>query len=202
MSASKVGAYSWNAVLRPPVLTDCSSSLRESRFQPLNGSFAPLASRSSTASAFSPSIAHSAFDDATTTSRRSHDSSKLGDMLTAEDAGTPLMPLRGPSPVKRTRVVSPTPYTDSRQPSFQFPTQYPNTSRSSRSPSPDVSLSQDCAFPPFLPKSRNETPMTPIGVDQAFDSMRSDHHIRDASSNLAPLSPRDNGGNFCRKWQQ
>ena len=110
-----------------------------------------------------------------------------------------MIPLMGPSPVKRARAISPTPYTDSRQLSFQFPTQYPNPLRPSRSPSPDVSLSQDCAFPPFLPKSRNGTPTIPIGVDQTLHPLKGDHQIQDAYSNLAPVSPRDGGENFLQK---
>lgn len=90
----------------------------------------------------------------------------------------------------------PLPPADGRRSPLKFPSQSTNSPYSSRSPSPNVSTSQDSAFPLFpTSKSRSTTPTTPSEINQSFASYRIDYQtLRDSRSSFAPISPRDNGG--------
>ena len=65
-----------------------------------------------------------------------------------------------------------------------------------RSPSPDFSLPQDCAFPPFpMAKSRSTTPTTPSEIKRPFTPDRGNSKEQtDSNPTFAPLSPRGIGG--------
>lgn len=70
-----------------------------------------------------------------------------------------------------------------------------------RAPSPDVSLSQDCAFPPFpTNKSRSATPTTPSDPNTTFsvDGVGSERHLEPDPSDVPPI-PKGNGSNLLQR---
>lgn len=81
---------------------------------------------------------------------------------------------------------------DGRQSPFKFPSQSTTSSHAT----PNSSISQDSAFPPFpTSRSRSTTPTTPSDIKQSFAFYSLDQQPqRDSYSSFAPLSPRDNGG--------
>lgn len=78
----------------------------------------------------------------------------------------------------------------------QSPFKFPSQSTASLQATPNSSISQDSAFPPFpTSRSRSTTPTTPSDINQSFASYSLDQqNQRDSYSGFAPLSPRDNGG--------
>ena len=63
-------------------------------------------------------------------------------------------------------------------------------------PSPELTISQDCAFPPFpTSRSRSATPTTPIETSAFnFSPNRGMQESTERNSAYAPLSPRSTGG--------
>lgn len=63
-------------------------------------------------------------------------------------------------------------------------------------PSPDLTISQDCAFPPFpTSRSRSATPTTPIETSTfGFPPSRGMQENTERNPAYAPLSPRSTGG--------
>ena len=86
--------------------------------------------------------------------------------------------------------------TNGRKSPFRMPPRSATSPLPYRSPSPDLPLPQDCAFPPFpTPKSRSTTPTTPASPKSSFPSDgRVSRAQAEASSTYAPLSPRGNSG--------
>ena len=83
---------------------------------------------------------------------------------------------------------------DSRRSPFHLSSWSGSSSR--RHAPPNISITQDSAFPPFpTSKSRSVTPTTPSSTNQSFAIPSGEHQAESKSeSSFAPLSPRDNGG--------
>ncbi len=118
--------------------------------------------------------------------------------LTAADNDGPLLPTNQFSPRSSTshsRSASPIPYGNRSRSTYRLPRSI-TSPLPSRPPSPDISLPQDCAFPPFpMSKPRSATPTTPSETKRPF-TPDSENPILQVGSNstFAPLSPRGNGG--------
>lgn len=95
-----------------------------------------------------------------------------------------------------TRGVSPLTAADGRRTPFQFPTQSEIASRRIGPSPPNVSVSQDSAFPPFpTSKPRSKTPTSPSASLQSFSLSKGDFQGQiGQEQSFAPLSPRHNGG--------
>lgn len=95
-----------------------------------------------------------------------------------------------------TRAISPRTAADDRRTASQLSAQSGILSRRMGPSPPNVSTSQDSAFPPFpTGKSYNKSPTSPSASLQSFSFPKGDFQARTGQEHsFAPLSPRDNGG--------
>lgn len=135
----------------------------------------------------------SAWIDTSATSRWRTGGSLLKMTLTSVVTEPPALPRGVPS---GSRGVSPLTAADGRRTPFQFPPQSGISSRRMGPSPPNVSISQDSAFPTFpISKPRSQAPTSSSASLQSFSFPKSDFQAHTGQDNsFAPLSPRDNGG--------
>ena len=121
--------------------------------------------------------------------------------LTTVDTNYPLLAPTQFSPRSSTsnsRSVSPAPHGNGRKSAYRVLPRSATSPLPTRSTSPEISLPQDCAFPPFpTTKSRSATPTptTPTEINNPFTHDRQSAKGQTVSnSTFAPLSARGNGG--------
>lgn len=102
--------------------------------------------------------------------------------------------LPSPKPITSSRSASPALSFNGRRSPFQTPSTSATTPLSMGLPSPDITMSQDSAFPPFpTVKSRSAKPTTPVDGTFNFPPNKpSEKTERD--SRYGPLSPQSTGG--------
>ena len=103
-------------------------------------------------------------------------------------------PLPSPKPIIKSRSASPARSINGRKSPFRKPSKAATTPLSLGPPSPDLTISQDSAFPPFpTAKSRSATPTTPVNgtfnLSPHKPLERTEH-----DSGHGPLSPQSTGG--------
>ena len=102
-------------------------------------------------------------------------------------------PLPSPKPII-SRSASPSLSSSNRKSPFQKPSRSATTPLVMGPPSPDITISQDCAFPPFpTVKSRSTTPTTPVETTFSFPQSKPLDRTEPVSG-YAPLSPQSIGG--------
>ena len=93
------------------------------------------------------------------------------------------------------RSASPALSNNGRKSPFQKLTRSVTTPITNDPPSPDITIAQDCPFPPFPnSKSRSATPTTPSGSSFPFSAVDNRPSIMDRQISYTSVSPKPKGG--------
>jgi len=110
-------------------------------------------------------------------------------------SNSPQPALHSPKPAGISRTASPALSVNGRKSPYQMPSRSATSPLPAPVPSPDLSLSQDCAFPLFpTSKSRSATPTTPSESSFPFSNRGKPPEQMRNDIMHAPLSPRRTGG--------